>query len=570
MKKVKGLLLKLLSLTTIPVIIVGFILFVITSINMNDSLNTVSKYRVMNICNTLFDSYESLYPGDWNYDGTNFVKGDKNLFETYDLLDSIYRDNDVHVTIFFGDTRIMTTVKTDIGERYINTKAGTEAVQTVLYKGENYFNDHTEINGEKYFSYYKPLINSDGSVVGMLFIGIPSEEIDGFVSTALITIFMTMIVVVLINIASNSFITLNIIGTIKSCVDSITTMESGDLNVEAKAGFFNRNDELGLLVRSINLMSIRFKDIIDNVNGNSIRLEEYSKELSDISTNAHNSITEVNNAIEDVAKGASSQADETQDAALNIDAMGQSIGSIVYEANNLSDISTSAKSTSDEAEKTMEELININKETKISVDKIVSQSELNIEAANKIQKVISVISEIAEQTNLLSLNASIEAARAGDQGRGFAVVAQEVRKLAEESANSTVEIRNIVEELVKNIVESSEMTYNLSLTTTKQIEKLELTHSDFMKVISDINTIYDKVKNIHSEIVKVNNERSKVELVVENLSALSEENAASSEETTASANLITDQMHDLKDYANLINDISEELSKFISYFRDKK
>ena len=569
-KKNSGLKLKLYLLTVAPVVLLGLLLFIISERQMSNSLQSMASTRLDNVCEALAQAYDTMYEGDWAYDeeSDSFTKGEHDLYATYDLLDAIYSESGIHVTIFFGDTRRMTTVRGDGGARFVNTTAGEAAISTVLKKGQTFFSDNTTINNEIYFSYYTPLTNADGSVVGMLFAGSPRADVMNLVNSSLRVIFIGTILLVIFDVIGVSLLTINLVKTINNCVDAVVTLEAGTLHVHAEVGFFNRNDELGLLAKSINSMAARFLNITEQIRNSSDVLKKNSDTLADVTERTNTSIDEVTRAIEDVSNGASSQANDTQDAAANISDMGVSIETIVSDIDGLAAAAEQSQKTSRHAKEAMAELLDINMETANSVEKIVQQSEINVSAAARIQEVVNVISNIASETNLLSLNASIEAARAGEQGRGFGVVALEVGKLADNSSQSAAEIEGIIKELVKNIEETSELTELLNMNTKNQIDKLETTREDFDIVLENVNRMFENTLAVQAEIEKINSIRKKIDGIVESLSALSEENAASSQETTSSASIVTESMEQLSQSTQQINSLATELAEIISYFKE--
>lgn len=569
-KKASGLKLKLYLLTVAPVILVGVVIMLISANEMNSSLKSMAKSRLESVCKYMTGAYSVMYAGDWEYDEAtdSFTKGGNDLYRTYTMLDALNKETGIHITIFYGDTRRLTTVLDEKGQRFVGTKAGDAVIQAVVKNGQNYFSDNVTINNERYFGYYVPIRNTDNTVVGMYFAGAPRSDVMSMVNSSVILVLISAILLIVVDVVGVSLMTLNLVKTINHCVDAVVTLESGALNVHAEVGFFNKGDELGLLARSINSMAARFLNVTKQIRSSSDVMKDNSDTLASVAESTNTSISEVSRAIEDVANGATSQANDTQDAASNIAEMGFSIEAIVSDINDLAAAAEDSQETSKRAESAMEELIGISMETQASVDKIVKQSETNVNAASRIQEVVNVISDIASQTNLLSLNASIEAARAGEQGRGFGVVALEVGKLADDSAKSAAEIEEIIKELVSNIAETSDLTVLLSDNAKSQIDKLESTRKDFDAMLANVEKMFENTMAVQAEVEKINVLRGTIEGIVENLSALSEENAASSEETTASASIVVASMEQLSASTQEISSLATELAEIISYFKE--
>lgn len=565
--KGQGFRLKLIALTIIPLMIASVVICAMSIVKMSNSMTNLSEEKVESVAKALLAAYDGLYPGDWDYGGGVLSKGGKNVTAAYGMLDKIYEEDGVQCTIFYGDTRVLTTIKDEDGKRLEGTKAGDEVIQVVLENGESYFSKNTVINGEKYYSFYEPLKNSNDAIVGMFFVGVTKAAVDGMLQKTIGSLVATSVVVILIDVCVVLWASMKIAKAINNCVNAVVELESGTLDIHAEVDAINQKDELGILAASINALADRFRQITGKIKSSTDVMRENIVTMSDVTENTNTSIEEVTRAIEDVARGATEQAGDTQDAAIGIDNMGASVDTIAEQVGALADSASNAQKTSEKAEETMQELLHINTETKESVDRIVEQSRDNMEAAAKIQDIVNVITDIASQTNLLSLNASIEAARAGEMGKGFAVVALEVGQLADSSSESAKEIENIIKDLVEKISETSELTDVLNNNTNDQIAKLEETSRDFEGMRMDVAKIFDETAEIQAEIEKIAGIKVKIVQIIEGLSAISQENAASSEETTASANVVVASMEELSQSAQRIGELAEELGEFVAYFK---
>ena len=518
--KAKGFQLKLIALTIVPLLIASVIICAVSIVKMSNSMTNLSKEKVESVARAIVECYDGLYPGNWEYEGGVLSKGGENVTAAYGMLDKIYEEDGVHCTIFYGDTRVLTTIKDENGKRLEGTKAGEQVIQTVLENGESFLSTTTEFNGEEYFSFYEPLKNSDDRIVGMFFVGVTRATVNDMLNGTIGSLLITTIIVLLIDAGIVLWASMKIAKAINNCAKAIVELESGTLDIHAEVESLNKNDELGILAESINALAEKFREITGKIKSGTDVMRENIETMSGVAENTNDSIEEVSRAIEDVAKGATEQAGDTQDAVNGIDDMGMSVDAIAGEIEALAEFAGNAQKTSEKAGNTMQELLHINTETKESVDRIVEQSRSNMEAAAKIQDIVKVISDIASQTNLLSLNASIEAARAGEMGKGFAVVALEVGNLAESSSESAKEIENIIKDLVEKISETSELTDALNSNTNDQIAKLEETSKDFEGMRADVGKIFDETAEIQAEIEKIAQVKENIVQIIEGLSAI--------------------------------------------------
>lgn len=319
----------------------------------------------------------------------------------------------------------------------------------------------------------------------------------------------------------------------------------------------------------INSVLSDIRTLIDGFFSLSLSIIQASRKVGSTAETAVSSITEISKTVDEIAKGASDQAAEAQQGVQLVDKLSeqidlvyQSYSAVMEETNNIHNLNeVGLQAVNILREKSNE---NFN-----STEKISSVVEKLTNTTKEIGAFVQSIEDIAEQTNMLALNAAIEAARAGEAGKGFAVVAEEVRKLADQSRQSTEEIIN----LVNNISEESKMAIQamemMRKISQEQNLAVDSTNKSFGDIANGIVTIVEKIKAVNDAVFAMQTSKDNVISAIENISSVSEETAASSEEVAATTEQQLKEIDEMKVAATQLDELVQELDKKLKKFRIK-
>ena len=394
------------------------------------------------------------------------------------------------------------------------------------------------------------------------------QALSGTTSIATSTVEGSIFEMVLCLIAA-IFVTRKIVAPIISATDTVEKLGnldfSGDVSSDKK--MLKRKDEVGVMLRSITELKNIIVKVMAEIRAYSESLGEAAEALKNSANESSTAAGQVETAITGIADGASSQAQETQSATENVIVMGKMIEQASTEVEQLGDNAADMHKASENAMSILAELEKINQKTMEAIHIIGEQTQKTNESAAKIKVATDMISEIAEETTLLSLNASIEAARAGEQGRGFAVVANQIQKLAEQSADATTQITEVISELVNDAQESVQTMDEVKEVMNQQSENVSQTEKAFKNVEKGIAESIESVEKITDKTRKLDEARAGVVDVVQSLSAIAEENAASAEETSASASEVGSIMEDVSQNANMLDEIAVKLNENVKRFK---
>ena len=562
-KKYSGLLAKMLLIVGMAMILLYGSILISAIMNSEKSTKSLYSEKLTSIAVAVLQSYDNLMDGSYSLKNGQVYKGNTPLTE--DLLDAIYNKDEVHMTIFYGDTRYLTTIKDSGGNRIVGTKASDAVIDTVLNQGENYISEGVDIQGVKYFATYEPLKNGE-EIVGILFIGLEQSKIQEVINGLIVHMVVVGSIIAVVLLAITFVVCLMLVKSIQIVANDLRTLTDGNLNIDCHVKKINKNDEIDGLADCTNKLAERLREVVDRIQKNSGILNSDSVKLNDVVSDTSSSVSNVVSAMDDVAHGATNQAETSSDLMANIEELSAKLDMIT---SHIDELNETTKSVSDDAMDTkhiMNELLGINEDTKNSVEAIVNQSRDTLNAVEEINSIVRAIEEITTQTNLLSLNASIEAARAGESGRGFAVVAGEIGALAQQSADSAKRISIIISNIVSQVEKSSALSDDLSKNATHQINKLADTQRTMETVLSGVEDISTNTDSIYSEVKSLMLIKDSISDSVETLSATSQENAAASQETSASATVIEGNMSVLKDSSDDISNVASDLHEAVSYF----
>ncbi len=558
---------KLLLMILLPVVILSVILTALAATNIQTGMQEEALHGLRGAAVALQHIYDEVDSGDWTQDGSgNVKKGNLDISGNYEIVDKLKEDAEYEFTIFYGDTRVTTSLKDHkSGERLVGTKAGEKVIETVLNNGQEYSDTAVVINEESYYAYYVP-IKQGNEVVGMVFAGTPSADVNDYIQSKVTMISLISTAMVIILLIVGVLFALNLSRALSDTQAVLGKIGKGDLRVKVSEKAKKRNDEIGAMTKELEVLINKLVEVIGEVKNSSKTLYQSGVSLEDMSTQSSSTTNEISNAVEDVSRGAMNQAEETENASANVVKIGDMITKIVSSVDSLGIASKEMKKASDESTIIIKELSDSNDKTTDAIEKIGNQVNTTNESVQAIRQAVEMITSIATETNLLSLNASIEAARAGEHGRGFAVVASEIQKLAEESNASAKQISEIIDNLLKDSEETVRVMGEVNAIVKEQKEKLDETKVKFELVTDGVASTRKETEVIEKQAGACNEARVQVMGVIENLSAISEENAASAQETNASMEELNANLTMLAEAAKDLLELSTELEKSMEYF----
>lgn len=561
---------QILLLVSVPLLALGAITYTIGAQRITAIMTDTIEKGLISTTIAVRDTIGAGREGDFRLDENGDMwKGDSlNISQSTEVVDDIKENTGMEVTVFFGDTRYMTSVKDDKGERVIGTKASDEVIETVLKGGDEYFAQRVNVAGEEFFAYYLPIYNSDPNTpVGMVFTGISQEKAEASIDNILNSLLAIILISVVLFVALAWVISNGIIKGVRAGVGAIEEVANGNLTVSIETKAMKRKDEVGEMLTAVVKLREELVRLIGQIADKSGQVHHEAEMLSKKTGSASEMMTQVEKATSDIAAGAGSQAEETQEATENIVLMGNMVEETNREVSSLADNSTQIKASGDAATETLQELNDINRKVTEAIGIIYEQTNTTNESAMKIKEATNLITSIAEETNLLSLNATIEAARAGEHGRGFAVVAAQIQKLAEQSNESARQIEIIINDLIHDSQEAVTTMNEIQEIMKEQNLKVTRTDDNFDEVKEGISQSMFSIKAIADQTKKLDEARVKVIDGVQNLTAIAQENAASTEETSASVMEVSSIVENIAASAGDLEKIADELKESIGTFR---
>lgn len=347
----------------------------------------------------------------------------------------------------------------------------------------------------------------------------------------------------------------------------IEEIANGDIN--ADFGMVKEtNDEIGLIIEKMKELTQSLGNIVGRIRNSSDTMSANSYELNDTSSQTLAANNEISKAVEDVAEGSTGMASSISKINENLLEMSNETKDINESVNEIRNQTTAVQDSS----KIMNDKIKSMQDSSHKMDEGISAISKRIETVNttvdKVSNIVSVIEEISSETNLLSLNASIEAARAGDAGKGFAVVAQEIRVLSD---NTNTELENI-KQIISSLVEECRYCVQASGTivedNAKQKEEIKAVLDEFGSLDEQIQKTAEKADEIEELVTAMIELNDDITKSSNSLTDVSAANAAATEEMNANIEELNAMMNGVSEMAGHMNDESDGLKEALSFFHN--
>lgn len=430
----------------------------------------------------------------------------------------------------------------------IQNNEKTSEHHTVTYKGKKH-------------EFIYTMVGDTGAYVCVM---IPSSYLLEQSNSIKALTFILVAVATIIAAAIGVFIAYEFGKAIADMINTLSKASNGDLTAKVE---HIRKDEFGILSNSINSMIASLKEVINKATKVGQTVVNSTRNVSDNTKHLLISSKNISVAISEIQQGNVQQAEDSEQCMRITDELANQINMVHENSIAIEEIAVTTKSVVRDGINEMDKLTYVtNENIRVTDNTIMNIEELERESM-VITDIITVINDIAAQTNLLSLNASIEAARAGDAGRGFSVVADEIRNLSSRSLNAAQEIEKIIKGIIK-------MTHT-AVNTVKQSESISKSTEErlnnviqlFNNISIHVDDLAGRLENITDVVGVINSSKADTLVSIQNISAVAEEISAASEEVDATAQQQLEVVAILNEATKALNKDATELENTIELFK---
>ncbi|MEG2539244.1 MAG: methyl-accepting chemotaxis protein, partial [Clostridium sp.] len=435
-------------------------------------------------------------------------------------------------------------------------------VESKMIKGESGIGEY-DYEGKQWHVGYAPIKSANWSIAIM----VESDQVFADAGSLMTSSLIASVIFIILGVVYAAFIARGIAKPVNSAVKELDVIANGDLSSRIDKSLMCREDEIGVMINSIVKMKISITDILNGIKDSTNEMQGFTVNLAAVSKELTASSDNITVATNEVAKGNTDQASDLvditgilEDFGNKLDGLADLIIAVGKATDNIRAMSNSSNSDMD---RVVSSVNTVNLQFKGLIERTDSV-EANV---NKINEITELINNISDQTNLLALNAAIEAARAGEAGRGFSVVADEIRKLAEQSKDSSANILNIVNQISQETKQMATATHSVSVEIDNQEQSIKTAIDSFENITKAVNDIAPQMNEATQSLMYLNENKSEIITRIESSSAIAEEVSASSQEIAASAGELENAAVNIADSIGKLESMGSGLSDKVNRFK---
>mgnify|MGYP005893240337 FL=1 len=561
---------KILFVALLPILVVCIAVMVINNTVIKNTLLDKTKNELKATAEALSAAYNQNSGEYFQNDDGEIWKGTYNVSLSQKLVTEMSEKTGSSLTFFYGDKRLVTSLKDKKGDYILGSKAGDYLKKNVLEGGKDVFTSRVSVEGTMYYGYYIPVKqNNSDDIIGMIFAGMPAREVDKTINLVSGLLFLILGIVLVLTIFVSVLASKEIASAIEDSVLVVQNMASGNLNVSINRKNLGRKDEVGKLSAGTKSLRESLGNMIGAISDNTLSLDVASQDMSNIAGQASDAMDSISENLKSVLESAKNQAEVTASVDDNVNNINMMLKQTGDEADGLSDAADDMLGTGREVDNSLKNLYNSNEEVLDAIERIRKQTSETDISVDKIKEAVNLIASIAEETNLLSLNASIEAARAGESGKGFAVVAVEISKLAEQSNAASADIEKMIMDLGKNSERTVETMEMVQDAINRQSDDMNNTRKIFEKVKDRINLVAKGVANIRKATERLEGETTYIAEDINGLNAAANKNMENVKETMEAGEEVLKVVKNVSSMSVNVNTAANEMMQSVEKFRKK-